>query len=123
MIHEFYMVTPLNIEAAMKAAFEERDQSARLSLIAVDSMLKERRRRRENSLPPMRCMCCDFLFDARPPTGFGVVVPAFPDAQPIVVAHGICLDCLQRDDLEQALLASLHELFPGGSFSRVGTLQ
>ena len=115
-IHEVRIVTPLNLDAAIEAATKDHIQSAQLSLLAIGNMLREIERR-DSAHDPLKCLCrdCSFAFaKGRKPVAFAVVIPMFPEVGQQMFAHGICIECLGRDDLLQAVELALCELFPLG---------
>jgi hypothetical protein len=119
-MHEFYLVSPLNLEAAIKAATEGDVQSAQLSLLALGNMLRDIDRRARSD-KPLKCLCldCDFVFsNQRKPMAFGVILPMFPKPGQNIMAHGICMNCFLRDDLEDAIEHALHVLFPHGNVAK-----
>jgi len=122
--HEFYVITPWNLEGAI-AASRQRVSSASWALCAAADTLKEIQRRGDSD-DALTCMCldCDFKFsEQHRPMAFGVIVPMFPETSNVMIAHGICGDCFERDDLEEQILATLREMFPRGNFRRVEQLQ
>jgi len=112
-LHECYLVTPFNLEAAIRAATEGDVQSAQLSLLAIGNMLRDILQR--GDVNPLKCLCSDCNFEfthGRNPVAFAVLIPMFPEAGQFMAAQGICINCFDRDDLEVAIESTLHAMFP-----------
>jgi hypothetical protein len=124
-MHEFYLVTPFNILAAMKAWKEDHAESAQMAMLAVADTLKAIKQR-GNSPRALECMCldCDFRFsDKHKPFAFGIVLPMFPIERVAIIAHGICFECFNRNDLHEQIERTLREIFPRGQFGKVEFMQ
>ena len=120
-MHEFYVVTPMNVDAVVKAAFADDMQTARLALLALAETLLVIKRR-GHTADALGCMCidCETKFsEEHKPYAFGVVLPMFPDKGHTMLAHGICETCFERSDLTDQILRTLREIFPHGNFRRV----
>jgi len=124
--HEFRLVTPFNVDAAMRAWKEGHDYSASMAMRAVSHTLKEIIRRAD-AADPFYCFCldCDHKFSREyKPMAFGVVMPSFPQqGDNTVIAHGICDECFTRHDLKDQILRTLREMFPHGQFREVERMQ
>lgn len=123
-MHEVYVVSPQNLEAAIEAA-RNHVHSAICALLAVADSFKEIQRRAKTD-HPLRCICvdCEIRFSNEHwPFAFGIVLPMFPNTSRLMVAHGICVECFARDDFDDAVLAALQQIFPKSSFNKVDRLQ
>jgi hypothetical protein len=121
-MHEFYMITPYNLAGAI-AASDQHVQSASWALRAAADTLKEIKRRGDTE-DALGCICLDCpnkFSEQHRPIAFGVIVPMFPESSNVMIAHGICVDCFERPDLEAQIVNTLREMFPHGNFRRVET--
>ena len=124
-MHEFYIVTPMNVDNVVKAAFDDGSQSARLALLALAEALQVIKRR-GHTVDALGCMCIDCkqrFSEEHKPFAFGVILPMFPDKGHTMLAHGICETCFERSDLNDQILRTLREIFPYGNFREVRTMR
>ena len=113
--YEFYMVTPLMMPSAIKAA-KEGVTSAQAALLMIERTIKQLEDH------PLSCMCLDCQTDFNSgfqPAAFAVVIPMFPHAGSQAVACGVCRDCVDRSDLEDRIIESLRTIWPDGKFTEV----
>jgi hypothetical protein len=105
-IYELYVVTRPMLPDTLRAA-REGVVAARMALALIEQAIGLMQR------GPISCMCldCEAEFtSAYLPPAFALIVPMFPKKRACGVSCAICLDCLDRTDLEEKINEALREM-------------
>jgi hypothetical protein len=115
-LYEVHILTPMNVSQWIEAG-NQGNKTARI-LISVFSQTIEQMDERMRAATPAMCVCLDcqtkFNLD-NVPMAFVIMLPAFPfteDGTPheLAITSPICARCSEREDLDEMLKKTWHEM-------------